>query len=312
MRRTFVLAWRLHRVELGAVSFSSVAIALAWLGIAANLGETHRQCLAIGTHVAPCGGPAAVGQYFTDATQNAQMVAPFAGALPFVAGVVLGVPLASRELEHRTAHLAWPMAGSRVRWLVLRLVPVALLGLLALAPAALAGEVMTRNFYPLTDPGANFEHYGIRGPVLIARFIPALLLGAVVGLLVGRQLPALLVAGAFVAGMGAGLSVLRPFGATPVERPSRFLEQPVGVGNLYVGIVYRDSAGNLIPEERAWELLGVPEDQVDPDVLPRETFLVILGERYHEIVAREVGVIGLGSIVLGAGLVATARKRRPG
>ena len=253
-----------------------------------------------------------MGQYFTDAAQNAQMVAPLAGALPFVAGLVLGVPIASRELEQRTAHLAWPLAGSRVRWLVLRLVPVALLGLLALAPAALAGEVMTRHFYPLTDPGANFEHYGIRGPILLARFAPALLVGATVGLLVGRQLPALLVAGALVAGIGAGLGVLRPFGATPVERPSRFLEQPVGVGNLYVGIVYRDSAGNLIPEERAWELLGVPEDQVDPDVLPRETFLVILGERYPEVLAREAGVIGLGSIVLGAGLVTTARKRRPG
>jgi hypothetical protein len=289
-----------------------VAIALAWLGIAANLAETHRQCLAIGTHVAPCGGPAEVGQYLTEAARNAQMVAPFAAALPFLAGLVLGVPIASRELEHRTAHLAWPLAGSRLRWLALRLLPVALLGLLALAPAALAGEVMTRHFYPLTDPGANFEHYGIRGPLLVARFLPALLLGAAVGLMVGRQLPALLVAGALVAGMGAGFSVLRPFGATPVERPSRFLEEPVGVGNLYVGIVYRDLAGNMIPEERAWELLGVPEDQVDPDVLPRETFLVILGQRYPEVLAREAGVVGLGSLLLGAGLVMAVRQRRPG
>jgi hypothetical protein len=204
------------------------------------------------------------------------------------------------------------MARSRLRWLVLRLTPIAVLGLLALVPAALAGEVLTRHYYPLTDAGANFEQYGIRGPILLARFVPALLLGGTVGLLVGRQLPALLVAGALVAAMGAGLSVLRPFGAAPVERPSRFLEEPVGVGNLYVGIVYRDSAGNLIPEERAWELLGVPEEQVDPDQLPRETFLVIPGERYHEVVAREAGVIGLGSIVLGVGMVAIARRRRLG
>jgi hypothetical protein len=115
MRRAFVLAWRLHRAELAAVVIASAAIALAWLGTAADLAETHRQCLAMGTRVAPCGGPADVGQYITDASQNAQMVAPFAGALPFAAGLILGVPLASRELEHRTAHLAWPMARSRLR-----------------------------------------------------------------------------------------------------------------------------------------------------------------------------------------------------
>lgn len=312
MRRAFTLAWRLQRAELAAVVAASTAIALALLGAAADLAETHRQCLAMGPRVAPCGGPAQVGQYFTDASQSAQMVYPFAAALPFVAGVVLGVPLASRELEHRTAHLAWPMARSRRCWLGLRMLPLALLGLLALIPAALAGEVLTRHYYPLTDPGANFEQYGIRGPILLARFVPALLVGAFVGLAIGRQLPALLVAGALVAGMGAGLSVLRPFGAVPVERPSRFLEDPIQVGNQYLGIVYRDAAGNLIPEERAWELLGVPEDQVDPDVLPRETFLVILGERYPEILLREVGVISLGSLVLGGGLVAIATRRRPG
>ena len=311
MRRAFALGWRLHRAELAAVVAASVAIALALLGPAAALAETHRQCLATGTRAAPCGGPAQVGQYFTDASQNAQTVFPFAAALPFVAGLVLGVPLASRELEHRTAHLAWPMARSRFRWLGLRLLPLALFGLLALAPAALAGEVLTRHHYPLTDPAANFEQYGIRGPILIARFVPALLVGATVGLVVGRQLPALLVGAALVAGMAAGLGVLRPFGAVPVERPSRFLEEPVQVGNQYVGIVYRDAAGNLMPEERAWELLGVPEDEVDPDVLPRETFLVILGERYHEVLLREAVVLLGGGALLAGGLAWMLPRRRP-
>lgn len=311
MRRALALTWRLHRVELAAVVVASTSIALALLGAAADLAETHRECLANTTLVAPCGGLAQAGQYFTDASQSAQMVFSFAAALPFAAGLVLAVPLASRELEHRTAHLAWPMSPSRLRWLGLRLLPLALLGLLALTPAALAGEVLTRHYYPLTDPAANFEQYGIRGPVLLARFVPALLMGATVGMVAGRQLPALLVAGVLVAGMAAGLSILRPFGAVPVERPSRFLEEPAQVGNQYLGIVYRDSAGKLMPEERAWELLGVPEDEVDPEVLPRETFLVILGERYHEILLREAGLIALVSVMLGTGLVWVTTRRRP-
>ena len=86
MRRAFTLAWRLHRAELAAVVAASVAVSLALLGPAAELAETHRECLGISPQVAPCGGPAGVGQYFTDASQSAQMVFPFAAALPFVAG----------------------------------------------------------------------------------------------------------------------------------------------------------------------------------------------------------------------------------
>jgi hypothetical protein len=125
MRRALVLAWRLNRAELAAVTIASTAIALAWLTVAADLAETHRQCLLIGPSVVPCGGPREAGQYFTEASQNVTpMVGGLAAALPFAAGLILGAPMAARELEHRTAHLAWPMARSRVRWLALRLVPM--------------------------------------------------------------------------------------------------------------------------------------------------------------------------------------------
>jgi hypothetical protein len=311
MRRAFTLAWRLSRAELAAVAMASLAIAVAWLAAAADLAETHRRCQAIGPTVAPCGG-IQLGTYYTEVSQTViPMVSPLAGALPFVAGLVLGVAVTSRELEHRTAHLAWSLSGARVRWLALRLVPVGLLGLLALLPAALAGEIMVANLYPLTDPGTNFEQYGIRGPLLVARFLPALLLGAVAGLLVGRQLPALLVAGALAVGMGIGLSVLRPFGAEPIERTLG--DRPEDrVGDMYVGILYRDTDGNRIPDEQAWELLGGAEEETDRDHLPRELGLVVLRERYPEVLAREAGVIAGGGVLLGVGLVVIARRRRPG
>jgi hypothetical protein len=250
--------------------------------------------------------------YFTDASQSVMlMVGPFAAALPFVAGVLLGVPLASRELEHRTLHLAWPLARSRGRWLALRLGPVVGIGLLLLVPAALAGEVLTRSFYPLTDPAANFEQYGIRGPILLLRFVPAVLLAALVGTLVGRQLPALLVAGLLMAALGAGMSWARPFGAVPIERAPAVS----GTGSprsMYVGVVYRDAEGNVLAEEEAWARMAGTED-AEPDAsrLPRETFLVIPGERLPEVLAREAAVIGAASGALVVCLVAAARRRRP-
>ena len=312
LRRAVLLAWRLHRPELVAISLAALAISVIWLKTAVDLDAVREECRFIGTDVAPCGGLAEAGMLYTEASQTpVVMFGALAAALPFVAGVILGVPLASRELEHRTAHLAWPLARSRVRWLALRLVPVAGLGLLMLIPAAMAGEVLTRSFYPLTEPASNFEHYGIRGPLLLLRFIPAVLLGALVGMFIGRQLPALLVAGVLVAGLGAGLSVLRPFGAVPIERAPA--ERPMdSLGSMYVGVVYRDADGTVMAEEEAWALMAGSEEEPDRSQLPRETFLVIPSERMQEVIAREAGVIGLASGGLLGLLVATIRRRRPG
>jgi hypothetical protein len=311
VRRAVLLAWRLHRAELVAVSAASLAISIIWLKTAADLDAVRAQCAIIGPAVAPCGGLREAGMLYTEASQSvALMFGPMAAALPFVAGVVLGVPLAARELEHRTLHLAWPLARSRVRWLALHTLPVVALGGLVLIPAALAGEVLTRSFYPMTDPAANFEHYGIRGPLLLLRFIPAMLVGALVGLTIGRQLPALLVAGILVAGLGAGLSVLRPFGAQPIERAPA--ERPMdSLGSMYVGVVYRDADGNVMAAEDAWALMAGTEEEPDRSQLPHETFLVIPGERLSEVVAREACVIGLSSAGLVAMLIALARRRRP-
>lgn len=313
MRRALLLAWRLHRTELVAVALASVAITLVWIKAAGDLDLVRQQCAVTGPDVAPCGGLAEAGMFYTDVSQNVvPMVAGLAAMLPFAAGVVLGAPLASREIEHRTAHLAWPLARSRVRWLRLRLVPVLGLGLLILTPAAMAGEVLTRSFYPLIDPGANFEQYGIRGPIQLLRFVPALLLGALVGLLVRRQLAAVLVAGMLVAGLAAVLGWARPFGAPPLERPPSTGPMD-SIGNMYVGVVYRDAAGNIMAEQEAWALMaGTEEAGPDPSRLPRESFLVIPGERLPEVIAREAGLIGVTSAGLLGLLVAMIRRRRPG
>lgn len=313
MRRAFLLAWRLERTELVAVCVAALAISLVWLKTAADLDAVREHCRVIGPDVAPCGGLREAGMLYTEASQGIMpMFGPLAAALPFVAGALLGVSLAARELEHRTVHLTWPLALSRVRWLALRLIPIAGLGLLVLVPAALAGEVLTRSFYPLTDPAANFEHYGIRGPLLLLRFIPALVLGALAGMLLGRQLPAVLVAGALVAGLGAGLSWARPFGATPVERAP--VERPIeSLGSMYVGIVYRDADGNVMAEEEAWALMaGTEGPEADVSHVPRESFMVIPGERMPEVMAREAGVMGVTSAGLLGLLVAMIRRRSPG
>jgi hypothetical protein len=58
-------------------------------------------------------------------------------------------------------------------------------------------------------------------------------------------------------------------------------------------------------------MAGTEESEPDPSRFPQETFLVIPGERLPEVIAREVGVIGVASTVLVATLMVLANRRRP-
>ena len=51
---------------------------------------------------------------------------------PFAAGIFLGAPLLSREIEHRTAHVAWSLSASRRSWLSRRTMPLLAVLLVAL------------------------------------------------------------------------------------------------------------------------------------------------------------------------------------
>ena len=53
------------------------------------------------------------------------------------------------------------------------------------------------------------------------------------------------------------------------------------------------------------------EGETDPSRLPRETFLVIPGDRLPEVIAREAGITGLASAGLLALLVVMVRRRKP-
>ena len=44
---------------------------------------------------------------------------------PFAVGLFLGVPVVAREVEGRTAPIAWTLSRSRLRWLLQRVIPLA-------------------------------------------------------------------------------------------------------------------------------------------------------------------------------------------
>jgi hypothetical protein len=315
MRTSLLLAWRLQRWEIAAVAVAAIGLTALALLRAFRYDDLLAGCRAAIVVVAPCGGLRDAGTIYDIQDQTTvYLVRQALAVLPFVAGVVLGVPLLARELEHRTAQLAWPLARSRARWLALRLVPIAVIGAILLVPPALAGEVLIRSQFPVTSPGANFEGYGERGFLTVLRFELVLVAGAFVGGWLGRQLPAVLVAGLAAGGIGVALTFVQPYWVEPVAQKVEDFQPIDSVGDKYVTVRYRVD-GHWISDEEAYALMSWDGfgDEPDPSQIgPQQVTYAIPGTRYPDVVARESAALVGAGIGLSGVLLLVVRRRRPG
>jgi hypothetical protein len=312
MRRALLLAWRLHKWSLVALVVASVGTSVVAVLTAARLDELLADCRAATVVVVgPCGvlaemgiidDPATTGRGFATITVLA--------VLPFAAGVVLGAPLLAKEFEHGTALLAWPLARSRLRWLAFSLVPLALLGVVALLAPAMAGELPIRAIYPGLEPGANFEGYGARGPLLVLRFVAVLVVAALVGTWVRGQLPALLLAGVLAGGIGLGLMQAERLWVEPVERAGSQMELDYGFsGQILTDQRYRSDDGEWLSEEEVQAIFSRVD--IPLDELPEDVFFVIPRERYPDVVLRESLALVSGTALVAALLAFSVQRRRP-
>jgi hypothetical protein len=184
------MTWRQHRgaAGVGAGVLAAITAALVWLGITARskvreVGLTsclrnHTDCpraldhLQRQYHWLP---PVAAGLF----------------ALPLLAGMFWGAPLIAREIETGTYRLAWTQSVSRLRWISTKLALV--LGVAAIATLAL-GVLATWAFQPLIPVIGNRFRGGwfdVQGVVPAAYMLFALALGACVGAMWRRTIPAM-------------------------------------------------------------------------------------------------------------------------
>jgi hypothetical protein len=146
-------------------------------------------------------------------------------ALPFIVtvtpaliGLFLGAPLIARELETGTFRLAWTQSVTKRRWLAVKL---GFVGLVSMAVCGLLTWMVDWWASPLDavnknrfDP-ANFGIHGV-GPIGYAAF--AFVLGATIGVLLRRTVPAMAVT--LVGFIAARLAVeyrVRPNLASPLH-----------------------------------------------------------------------------------------------
>ena len=307
------LAWRMQRWELlvligGSLLLAVVLALVAWQTTATDVGLRACYESSLGAPLsADCRSLIEWGNLITTLGQT---LPSFAVGLPFVVGILLGAPLAAREIEKRTAPIAWSLSRSRRRWLAGRLTPVTLAVAVALLVVGFASEAL---LLAPREARIGFEDYGFHGPLIAARGLAVLGIGVLVGLALGRVLPAILVTGLVALALLMGLYVARD---QMMRAEAVWVDAPVD--GSFLAMVYDsgftdDSTGKFVTYEEAFERF--PEDfGPEGSWLPAgltQVYLATPPELYPTFVAREI--VGLAAIVVVTGALAAVLvgTRRP-
>jgi hypothetical protein len=308
------MAFRLHRFEIVLLGGLILALAVAAVVTAAQLDVTGygANCPLDGTDAPGC---EARGKAFY-AIEQAQvpMIRALAIALTYLLAVMLGAPLVARELERGTSRLAWSLAPSRVRWLLSRVIPAAVV---VAAVSMIAGAALTRMAAaeaPWVDLANSFDDFGSRGVGLAARATFVFGLAVALGALTGRMLPALLltavlgylsiVAGTFVQGR------ILQAEATWVATDSG----TGALGDLYFDQRVRLADGRVVGADEAFAMIA-PDASDNGSGLPRGATmeaLVVPGSRSEFVQAREASALAGGALASIATAGVIVRRRRPG
>ena len=317
------LSFRLQRWEVLA-SVAGVALltaAMAWFTWQLRtLAATDPQCLDPTSYLAAC---ELSPQAFYELSSRAEWLSYMSWAAPFGIGLVLGVPLVSREIEQRTAGLTWALSRSRTVWLARRVAFAALVLVMLLVVVAIASEVLAAAQLPTHHLDHDFAWYGRRGGLIVVRGLVALGIGVVLGAVLGRVLPALLAAGFATAlvftvislGMDRWVATNAIVKASDDQTGGLLLGQrielPSGEVIDYAELVRRGVSIEVIDEEG--RLFARNEDLAHPDrMIGWDRVAVVPARLYPTIVLRESGVLAATALgFLGiAGVV--VRRRRPG
>jgi hypothetical protein len=238
-----------------------------------------------------------------------------AGLFPVVIGLILGVPIVGRELEMRTAHLAWSLSASRVRWLLQRLLPMfgvllACLSVVAMLEVLLLWTSSPGTFIPRMD------QLGSQGPTFVGRGIMAFGLATLAGALLGRTLPAFLLSAMVAISLALAGSTALAAGLAHEWAIWREEDAEQHVPELLsLRELYRTDGGQMITwsEVLAWyegQPAGTEWEQWEATHVTRMELIVPL-ERFGDFERAET----LAAVAVGlAGLLATfsvVTQRRP-
>ena len=261
-------------------------------------------------------------QSFFQAYSNAEIFLRNGWLLGLGVGLIVGVPLVARDIEHGTAHLAWTLDRSRTRWLLRRIAFGVLVVVGLLAGLAVITDVLGAAMQPNDDLSRSFHFEGNRGVIIVARGILALGIGVLVGAVLGRQLPALLL-GLIVTGLLYAAVTFAVGRWNETDAIETWYDQDLGAP-LFVGSGIRLASGERVSmgefygngseffQSEDGRLYATAADaEAERDPIGQEYILLIPGERYHEIMARTSLVTGGAGVLLMIGSALVTNRRRP-
>jgi hypothetical protein len=318
MRRALRLALAFQRFELRLLLAVALVVIGAALGIAWQTRVVRAEQLAC-YRTAPSaveGSPGSPCTAQDSSLQALEQAAAFTkvGVIgtPIALALFLGVPIVAREIEGRTASIAWSLSRSRRRWLAQRAAPT--LAVVALASLALgvAGDVLTHAapWVEGSDPG--FEDWWSRGPQVAVRATALFGIGVVAGALVGRQLAAILISAAAALALFMAVYFVVDQWMEAAAEPI-----PVGPTTIVSGKIYssgwrNNATGELLGDEEASLLFD--EQNLDEYGMPRGftmIFYMVPSDRYGEFVLRESALFGSVAALSVAGAAWVVGRRRP-
>jgi hypothetical protein len=307
---------RLHRFEIVAFLLAAVLGVVATIVVAARLdalgyGGPCVEAMRVGA-ATPVDCEFKINQFYEIVSNEAGVVSTLGTIVPFVAALLLGVAVVGREIERGTTRLAWALTPSRQRWFLHRFLPVLLVVAGGTYVLGIAADRLLAATEPGIDPANAFAQFGFRGVVLAARAVFVLALALLVGAVMGRALPAVIVGGIIAAfGIAGGMQVhdrILRSEAVIIE------EAHAQVGDLYVDQQFRLPDGRLIGWEEVEQYDPSPTDPNFTGQWPTlpTVNLAVPGSRYREVELREVGVLAGGSLVLLLATAVVIQRRRPG
>jgi hypothetical protein len=306
------LAWRLNRFELVGFGVLLVFLVAAAIGVAGLLDATGYGRLCMGDAGAQPLACEAIGREFYGYQASlVPMVGGLLGTTPFVLAALLGAPLIARELERGTSRLAWSLAPSRVRWFVVRVVPAVVIAFVLGLAAGLALDRLTASVEPGVDAARSFSGFGSRGVVLAARVGLVLAIGVCLGALLGRMLPALLLAAVigFIGITGGSYVHSRWIAAEAVISQT----ESGGPGDLFVDQRIKAPDGRILTWDELYATLPPEEDGSEwPPAGYTYVTYVVPAERLPFIQARECAALAAASLAFLAIAGVAVGRRRPG
>ena len=327
MSARFRVGFRLQRFEILASLIAAAVLAGSALLVWFRLTGLHVEggCFSFIARpgaVPPCtpGREAALSAFNDINNSDAIAVMLAMAVLPLLIGMVLGVGVVAPEIESGTAPSAWVLARSRARWLRGRMLPSLVAATAALTLLAVASQVLWLAREPyLPNPWHNFDDASLHGPILVAKGLAAYGVALAVGALLGRTLPAVILATAVIwiglAGTGTVARSLWMQAEAPnhVVVPDANGDVLAFPGGYINGGGWLTADGQRISSEEAWAM--VPPGEPDPDAWQAShlTFFYfgVPGDLFPAWDAAETagyGVVGL--LAVGAAFV-VVRRRRP-